>query len=297
MRRSKGGQATICSRFMKALAEEAYAAIVATATELELPWGGHVSTFVGVARCSRCRDRRRLIISMTMSRRCSRTEFSGNLHAGGRERRRLMALHADAGEQYPDTRARNTRDANGVAVVPTQMLWETFGGARDPDVLLERFENRYMPKSVIDNWYRRIQAIYGGADREASAREAHLRQELLKTMNDVGVEVLMGTDAPQVFSVPGFSLHRELPLMVESGMTPYEVLRTGTINVARHLGIEDRAGTIAVGKYADLLLLDDNPLEDIAAVAENSGVMIDGRWITPELITARLAEIEAKYAR
>jgi imidazolonepropionase-like amidohydrolase len=274
------------------LSADAYAAIVTTATELELPWGGHVSTHVGVAGALAASQT--TIDHLDDYVEAMQPNNSPALAENGRDRRRLMAMHADAA-RIP-TLARATRDA-GVAVVPTQMLWETFGGARDPDVLLERFENRYMPKSVIDNWYRRIQAIYHGADRETSAREAHLRQVLLKAMNDVGVEVLMGTDAPQVFSVPGFSLHRELPLMVESGMTPYEVLRTGTVNVARHLGIEDRAGTIAVGKYADLLLLDDNPLEDIAAVAENSGVMIDGRWLTPALITARLAEIEAKYAR
>ncbi|MDH3420721.1 MAG: amidohydrolase family protein, partial [Gammaproteobacteria bacterium] len=97
--------------------------------------------------------------------------------------------------------------------------------------------------------------------------------------------------------VPGYSLHRELPLMVKAGLTPYEVLRTGTVNVAQFLGIEDQAGTVAIGKNADLLLLEANPLEDIRAVGRNEGVMIDGRWMTAALIAERLETIAAKHAQ
>jgi imidazolonepropionase-like amidohydrolase len=122
-------------------------------------------------------------------------------------------------------------------------------------------------------------------------REAQLRQQLLNAMHDASVTILMGTDAPQLYSVPGFSLYRELPLMVDAGMTPYEVLRTGTVDVARHLGIEDQAGTIAEGKHADLLLLEGNPLEDVRAVARNAGVMVDGRWLATEVIRQRLERI------
>jgi imidazolonepropionase-like amidohydrolase len=85
--------------------------------------------------------------------------------------------------------------------------------------------------------------------------------------------------------------------MVEAGLTPYEVLRTGTVNVARFLKIETQSGTVAVGKNADLLLLEANPLDDIHAVARNAGVMVDGRWISGQLIAERLEAIAAKHAR
>lgn len=115
-------------------------------------------------------------------------------------------------------------------------------------------------------------------------------------MSDEGVLILMGTDAPQLFSVPGFSLYRELPVMVAAGMTPYEVLRSGTVNVASFFGIEDEAGTVAAGRRADLLLLDANPLEDITAIERNAGVMIDGRWLSPEYLRDRLDAIAARHA-
>jgi imidazolonepropionase-like amidohydrolase len=107
----------------------------------------------------------------------------------------------------------------------------------------------------------------------------------------------MGTDAPQIFSVPGFSLHRELPLMAEAGMTPFEVLRTGTTNVARHFGTAADAGTVAVGKRADLVLVESNPLEDVGALARNAGVMIDGRWLSADAIRSGLDAIAAKHRR
>jgi imidazolonepropionase-like amidohydrolase len=216
------------------------------------------------------------------------------LTANGPERRRLLAVHANA--ETIDDLAEATFEA-GVAVVPTQMLWEVLAGSHDPQPLAAHFENRYMPKATRNEWFSRVSRIYNNSSRVAAGREAALRQSLLKSMSDEGVLILMGTDAPQVFSVPGFSLHRELPLMVDSGMTPYEVLRTGTVNVAQHLGISDEAGTVSVGNYADLLLLDTNPLSDIRAVANSSGVMVDGRWISRELIDQRLAAIAAKHAR
>jgi imidazolonepropionase-like amidohydrolase len=279
-------------KVLEGLSAEAYAAIVATAIEVGLPWGGHVSASYGVRGA--LATGQTTIDHFDDYVEAMQPPDSPAFSASGLQRREQMAIHADA-SMIPEL-ARATREA-GVAVVPTQIFRETFAGLHDPQMLLARAENRYMPQATVDSWYERISTNYRSADREGSRREAELRQSLLKTMNDVGVLVLMGTDAPQIFSVPGFSLHRELPLMVESGMTAYEVLRTGTVNVARYLGIEADAGTIAVGKFADLLLLEDNPLEDISAVAHNAGVMVDGRWLAPDMIAERLEEIAQKHAR
>lgn len=273
------------------LSAEAYDAIVRTATEVGLPWGGHVSINVGVPGALAAKQS--TIDHLDDYIEAMQPADSPALTASGPGRNQLLALNADE-SRIPEL-ARATREA-GVAVVPTQILWEVLRGARDPETLVERPENRYMDRETVATWTQRASASYGNANREAAMREAELRQRLLKAMNDEGVLVLMGTDAPQIFSVPGFSLHRELPLMVESGMTPYEVLRTGTVNVARFFGTEDRAGTVAVGRNADLLLLDANPLEDIAAVATNAGVMIDGRWLSADYIASALAAIAAKHA-
>jgi len=279
-------------KVQEGLSAEAYAAIVKTATEVGLPWGGHVSVNVGVHGALAAGQA--TIDHLDDYIEAMQPADSPALRATGPERQRLLPLHADAAT-LPEL-ARATREAN-VAVVPTQMLWEMLRGARELGTLTSRAENRYMARATIEDWTGRAAAAYNNASRESARREAALRQQLLKAMSDAGVLILMGTDAPQVFSVPGFSLHRELPLMVESGMSPYQVLQTGTTNVAQHLNIEAEAGTVAVGKNADLLLLDANPLADISAVEENAGVMIDGRWLSAELIETRLASIAANNAR
>jgi imidazolonepropionase-like amidohydrolase len=96
--------------------------------------------------------------------------------------------------------------------------------------------------------------------------------------------LLLGSDAPQIFNVPGFSIHRELQYLVDAGLTPYEALLTGTVNPARYFGRQSQGGTIEIGKEADLVLLDANPLEDISASSQISGVMLRGRWVAkPEI--------------
>jgi imidazolonepropionase-like amidohydrolase len=270
---------------------ESYAAIVRTAREVGLPWGGHVSEYVGVAGALAARQSTIDHIDDYLD--AMQPPGSPALAASGAERVRLLPLHADE-SRIPEL-ARRTREA-GVAIVPTQILWEVLRGARAPETMIDRAENRYMPRMMVDGWAMQVGQIHGNASRESAAREVVLRNRLLKAMSDEGVLILMGTDAPQLFSVPGFSLYRELPVMVDAGMSPYEVLRSGTVNVALFFGIEDEAGTVAVGRRADLLLLEANPLDDIRAVERKAGVMVDGRWLSRAYLDERLAAIAAKHA-
>ena len=95
----------------------------------------------------------------------------------------------------------------------------------------------------------------------------------------LGVRFLAGTDVSAAYTYPGFSLHDELALFVESGFTPLEALRTATVNPARFFGFSNSAGTIGVGKTADLVLLDANPLEDISNTRRISAVLVHGRLL------------------
>jgi hypothetical protein len=274
------------------LSPATYDAIVRTARELELPFGGHVPFDVGVSGALAARQS--TIDHLDDYVEALQPPTSPALQATGADRARLLPLHAD--ESRIPVLARQTREA-GVAVVPTQILWEVLLGAREASSMIDRPENRYMPRATVENWVNQTNAFRQRADHASAAREVRLRNRLLKAMSDEGVLILMGTDAPQIFSVPGFSLYRELPVMVEAGMTPYQVLQTGTVNVAKFLGIEDEAGTIAPGRRADLVLLEANPLADIGAIERNAGVMVDGRWLAPDHIRERLRAIADKNAR
>ena len=101
-------------------------------------------------------------------------------------------------------------------------------------------------------------------------------------MQRARVEILAGSDTPNPYVFPGFSLHDELALLVEAGLTPMQALRAATSNPAKFLGMSDSLGTIEKGKLADLVLLDANPLDDIRHTQRIHGVVANGRYFPPK---------------
>ena len=90
----------------------------------------------------------------------------------------------------------------------------------------------------------------------------------LKKMSDAGVTIVMGTDAGNIGTLHGPSIHCEMKMMVESGLTPLQVLRSATFNAAKTMGLEGKAGEVESGTLADLVILDANPLTDIGNLAK-----------------------------
>jgi imidazolonepropionase-like amidohydrolase len=192
---------------------------------------------------------------------------------------------------------RLTREA-GAAVVPTMVLWDIgIIGMGETEDLLAFPELRYWPDQGIENW--RDRQANQAAERKQNQARADTwfenRQEVLQALSDGGVTILMGTDSPQIFSVPGFSLHREMKAMADAGMGNWEILESGTKNVGDYFQRQDTFGTIAVGRRADLLLLNADPMDDVGNVADRAGVMVRGDWLSEAEIQARLAEIAAGF--
>ena len=185
-----------------------------------------------------------------------------------------------------------------VYVVPTQYLWRNLYGATDADEMLQQPEMRYVSPATREGWRRR--AGGGSGPPEEVALYLDLRDRILKALSDAGAGILMGTDSPQLFNVPGFALHRELRVMAEAGMSNYEILKSGTATVgeyvASHLGLDGNFGTVAPGQRADLVLLGSNPLDDLANLFDRAGVMVRGRWVSGEEIDAGLEALAAKNA-
>ncbi len=130
-------------------------------------------------------------------------------------------------------------------------------------------------------------------------REKWVEHELgiIARLHRAGVPLLAGTDAPPgVGIVPGMSLHRELGRFVAAGLSPLEALQTATINPARFLEKTGELGSIEAGKTADLVLLDANPLDDIANTTKIAAVVANGRLFTRADLDRILADAEA-YAR
>jgi imidazolonepropionase-like amidohydrolase len=134
---------------------------------------------------------------------------------------------------------------------------------------------------------------YPGADYPQ--RIAALNREMVGALHKADAGILLGTDAAQAYHIPGFSIHEELVMLVEAGLSPYEALEAGTRSAAEALGKSEEFGTIAAGKRADLLLLESDPLMDVKNVQKPAGVMLRGRWLAEDQLQAMLAGLAESF--
>ena len=182
-----------------------------------------------------------------------------------------------------------------VWVVPTQTLFERWFAPTTADEMLSEPEMKYMPQSVLNNWrQRKIESTGENSqfDEAQWQQFIKIRRQLIKTIQEEGQGLLLGSDAPQLFNVPGFSIHHEMQTMISAGLTPLEIIQSGTINVAEYLDMTDQMGQIKEGMIADVILVKSNPLDDISALKELSGVMLEGKWISEDKIAHALNEIK-----
>ena len=178
----------------------------------------------------------------------------------------------------------------GVWNTATQTLFEDLMSEEPVEQIAQRPEMRFMPDSMVRVWVQQATNLRSSLNPEQSKRHLEVRYKLIKSLVDVGAGLVLGSDAPQIFNVPGFSTLQELEALVKAGLTPYQALEAGTVNPARYFGLEAAFGTIEVGKRADLVLLNANPLENISNVKLQSGVMVAGRWMSSEEIEEGMAK-------
>ena len=274
------------------LSPDVFDAVAATAREAGLPFGGHVPDAVGLRHALGSGqvsiDHLDNYVEALVPAEDPPAAADGLFGVGALLDQVDMALLP---ELVDATRAA------GASVVPTMVLWETvfFGDRSAAELRAARPEVRYMPPETVEQWERVVDERAAAGDPETNRRVAALRRRILQALHEGGVPVLLGTDSPQTFSVPGFSVHHEMALWVEVGMTPYEVLEAGTRRVAEYFGAADDFGTIEIGRRADLLLLTANPVDDVANVARRGGVMVNGNWWSEARIQDRLAGIAQFY--
>lgn len=183
-----------------------------------------------------------------------------------------------------------------VWIVPTQSLFERWFAPISAEELVRQPEMKYIPVTMLMNWKIRKAQSTGNAtnfDKEQWGKFITIRRQLIKALQKDGHGILLGSDAPQLFNVPGFSIHHEMAGMLRAGMTPLEILQSGTINPAVFFNKEDSFGQIKEGLDADLLLVNSNPLNDIGALKKLTGVMLQGKWLDKKTIDKKLNVIAA----
>ena len=274
------------------ISQEVFEAMVATAGEVSIPFGGHVPDDIGLrgalASGQASIDHLDNYVEALVS--------TGHGLENDQRGRGIDAL-LDEIDASSITDVVDLTVKAGTWVVPTMVLWETafFGERSSVDVLPERPEVRYMPRETVDRWRQAVDGRLEAANVESNRRISAIRRRILKALFDGGANIALGTDSPQIFNVPGFAMYHEMLLYVEIGMTPYEVLEIATRRPAEYFEATDEFGVIAVGRRADFLLLNANPLEDIKNMRARAGVSLNGRWMPNELIERRLRDIAPVY--
>ncbi|WP_138475345.1 amidohydrolase family protein [Dyadobacter bucti] len=186
------------------------------------------------------------------------------------------------------------KDKN-IRVVPTQAIAERWLSPLPAEAYANDPNLKYMKPEEVKNWMNAKNSYINNPKFTKERAEAfvNVRRKLILACQNGGVELLLGCDAPQVLNVPGFSTLHEMKYLTDAGLTPYQALRTGTVNVASYLKKTD-TGVIKTGNVSDLVLLSGNPLTDIGQTRNIEGVMIGTKWLSKAYLQKELKKLEKR---
>jgi hypothetical protein len=284
------------------LSRSAYLAIADEARKLRMPFAGHVPDSVTAMEASNLGQKSiehltGIALACATDEPERRTQLKARL-AGqltpGAEWRTRVTTEAQALDAYdPQKAAALFRRfvINDTWQCPTlTSLQEVITDENNPP---DEKRLQYLWPSLKRLWSSDGSAAKLAKSLQTRAREAAEFSKdlaLVKAMRDAGVELLAGTDSPNC--LPGFCLHDELLLLVQAGLTPMEALQTATRNAARYFDREQDWGTVEVGKLADLVLLDADPLNDIRNTQKIRAVVIAGRLLNRSELDAMLDKVK-----
>lgn len=271
-----------------------YEAIAKTAKEEGIYFGGHVSLDVG------------LLASLQHGYR-SVEHMDGYIEALVADRDRHdptiagpfgMLLVEEADRSLIPALLQKTLD-HQAWIAPTLTLFERFFGYIPADEFRLAPEMKYMPGVQVQQWVNQKKLLESqGVLKEENVKPyLEFRKSMLMALHNGGVPIIMASDSPQVFNVPGFSIHHEIAAMQDAGMLPYEILKTGSVNVAKYFEQEGEYGIIKAGAAADFVLLEANPLENLEALRSIQEVVVNGQRIERQALNEALVRIEEKNKR
>lgn len=198
-------------------------------------------------------------------------------------------------------RAAKEIKTSGIYVSPTLGIFEMISkyAEKDKSELLNNDKNiKYLPKHYSDYWksdsinYRKNSWFTDKESLTRLGKELKWQKKFTLLLHKQGVPLMAGSDTYGLF-LPGFSLHHELELIHNSGLSNYETLKTATVVPARYFNSISQSGTVSEGKFADLVLLEKNPLENISNTKTIIGVVIKGEWFDREKLDNLLLEVES----
>jgi imidazolonepropionase-like amidohydrolase len=295
VRRLKTGGADLIKVYSE-LSRDSFLAIADEAKKQNIPFAGHVPFSVSALEASDAGQKSMehlwgIYLSCSSREEELRSEMlKGGVNLSGSERIRLEMDEAAA--SYDERKAADVfahLAKNGTWMVPTFKAVLPDSEIFDLRVTTDP-RLKYIPLAIQKRW---TEAAAAGAAIKSKSFERKL--QVVGAMHRAGVPFLAGTDTAwiQPYTYAGFSLHDELALLVKAGLTPMESLQTATINPARFLVMEKDLGTIAMGKIANLVLLDADPLADIHNTTKISAVFLAGKEFDRPALDQMLRSAEA----
>lgn len=187
---------------------------------------------------------------------------------------------------------KSVKDAN-IYVTPTNYFFlSSFAQEFTEEQYKAKPDYKFIPHQILEErWDIRQRYWKNPPPKESREKYIRIRKAMTNQLWRAGVPLMAGSDSPEWFLIQGLALHDELKTFVEAGLTPYAALQTATMNPAKYLGIADKTGSVKVGKQADLILLNNNPLEDIGNTRSIHAVLNDGKLFDKQKLEA-LQKIE-----
>jgi imidazolonepropionase-like amidohydrolase len=275
------------------LPQEALFAIADAANEWGLPFAGHVPIAATAAEASDAGQRSVEHYSDSMLPYCSTDEEAvlADLRVAAQGPEPVQTYAAAFFTALPRMLETFSPDkaaalaerfaANKTRFTPTLLIGSNAARAGEPELLADP-RLRYLPSEVTAGWIPQGDAapVEGtGVDPAIAGWSLEVGAEITRAMQRAGAPVLAGTDLGLPYVLPGFSLHDELALLVESGLSPLEALQAATRNAAEAVGRGEDLGTVETGKLADLVLLDADPFADITNTTRIAAVVANGRLL------------------
>jgi hypothetical protein len=284
------------------LSRESYFAIADESRQQRISFVGHVPFAISAWEASAAKQKSIEHLRQVPLACSSREEELWPKVAVSKSITDWLQLMTEANRSYSDEKCQRLFaefKKNGTWVVPTITVGQASSMMNDPHFLsddrLRYFGSDYRPSLAPRGDPRNART----ADDFAMERESvAYKKKVVGAMFGAGVPLLAGTDAGNPYCFPGFSLHDELALLVESGLTPLAALQAATLNAAEFMDALDRYGSVAPGKIADLVLLDADPLKDIRNTTRISAVFLSGKHFDRSSLDQLLkdAETAAKTA-
>lgn len=181
-------------------------------------------------------------------------------------------------------------------VCPTFRTFQIVDQARDDyNSVHEHLQDDYFHPYWQETFTHKLEDVLGHKKPHLTFRYAPHYDDYPRKALDANVSLILGTDSTMPFVEPGFSVHEELAIFVDEGLTPYEALKVATLNGAECLEIQNRTGSIEVGKEGDMILLNSNPFEDIHNTRDIEGIFLDGVYFNRSQLDTIMEKVKQYY--